>query len=43
MKTLIEFMKEHKMTDDLELLFEGRKSVGAIKGLALYIKKRVRY
>ena len=29
------------MKDDLELLFEGRKSVGAIKGLALYIKKRV--
>ena len=41
MKTLTQFIEESKMKDDLELLFEGRKSVGAIKGLALYIKKRV--
>ena len=34
-------MKEHKMTDEEELIFEGKKSVGAIKSIALFLKRKV--
>ena len=44
MKTLTQFIEESKMKDEsykVEQLFEGRKSVGAIKSIALFIKRKV--
>jgi hypothetical protein len=41
MKTLTQFIENTKMKDEEELLFEGKKSVGAIKSIALFLKRKV--
>ena len=41
MKTLTQFIEDYKMKDEEELLFEGKKSVGAIKSIALFLKRKV--
>ena len=41
MKTLTQFIEDYKMKDEEELIFEGKKSVGAIKSIALFLKRKV--